>query len=274
MNTHQSMPPEAGDCITRHDAALLRDAVPDGAGLRLRGISHRYGLTEVLQHIDFAMMPGESVALVGPSGCGKSTLMHVIAGLLVPDQGKVENDFLSLGCMFQQPRLLPWRAVLDNIALGLRARGVSFEARRRLAAALAARMELSVNDYDKYPHELSGGMQSRVALARALAVDPDLLLLDEPFSALDVGLRAEMHRLVRGYIEDRHCAMLMITHDMMEAVRLADRIVMMATPGRIVHVQRLDCAWAQRDDVWVHRTAGELMQVEAVRRGFELECEA
>ncbi|RMW93136.1 ATP-binding cassette domain-containing protein [Allofranklinella schreckenbergeri] len=238
--------------------------------LALHAISHRFALEDVLLALDFDLRPGESVALVGPSGCGKSTLMHIIAGLLTPLHGTVDNRFARIGCMFQEPRLLPWRAVLDNIALGLHARGVPPAQRRQQAAALALRMELTPDDLDKYPHELSGGMQSRVALARALAISPDLLLLDEPFSALDIGLRAHMYRLVRSYLAESGCAMLMITHDMMEAVRLASRIAVMAPPGRIVHQHHLPDAWQARDERWIHHQAGELMQTPAVRQSFEL----
>lgn len=240
--------------------------------LQLHGIHHRYALTDALLGVDFAMQASETVALIGPSGCGKSTMMHIMAGLLQPSHGKIVNRAISIGCVFQDARLLPWKRVLENIALGLRARGVSRVARMRHAAALAARMELSVNDYRKFPHELSGGMQSRVALARALAIDPDLLLLDEPFSALDIGLKTEMYRLLREYVDERGCAVLMITHDLMEAVRLADRIIMMApAPGRIVYTHTLATPRALRDDAWIYQTAGELMQLREVRQGFELE---
>src|SRR5690606_532031 len=122
----------------------------------------------------------------------------------------------------QEPRLMPWKTALDNIALGLKALGIPKPVRRRRAAELGRRMGLSRDDLAKYPHELSGGMQSRVALARALATRPDLLLLDEPFAALDIGLKTELYELLSEQIERFNTAVLMITHDLMEAVRLAD----------------------------------------------------
>ncbi|MGB6103703.1 MAG: ATP-binding cassette domain-containing protein, partial [Pusillimonas sp.] len=137
--------------------------------------------------------------------------------------------------------------------------------------ALARRLGLSDEDVLKYPHELSGGMQSRVALGRALALAPELLLLDEPFSALDVGLKAELYGLLREQVMRRGTAVLMITHDLMEAVRLADRIIMMAPdPGRLVREFTVALPQASRDDAWVYQTTGELMQVEEVRIGFGL----
>lgn len=270
-----SCQPDANTPRTPDPVEPGQDAIDAGQAsilLQLQDVQHRYALTDALMDVNFTLHGSETVALVGPSGCGKSTLMHIIAGLLTPSHGHVANHAMSTGSVFQDARLLPWKRVLENIALGLRARGVSRAARLRRAAALAARMELSVNDYRKFPHELSGGMQSRVALARALAIDPDLLLLDEPFSALDIGLKTEMYRLLREYIDERGCAVLMITHDIMEAVRLADRIVMMApAPGRIIYMHALPMPRDQRDDAWVYQTAGELMQVSQVRQGFELE---
>ena len=240
--------------------------------LRIRHLTHRYGMEEALADVSLDLYAGETLALVGPSGCGKSTLLHIVAGLLTPSEGTIKSDFQGLGCMFQQPRLMPWKNAVDNIALGLKALSVPAAARRQQAAALALRLGLEEDDLRKYPHELSGGMQSRVALGRALALAPDLLLLDEPFSALDVGLRLELYALLREQSQLRGCAILMITHDLMEAVRLADRIVMMAAgPGRLVREFRLELPQAVRTDQWIYQTTAELMQSEEVRIGFGLQ---
>jgi len=239
--------------------------------LQLHQVGHRFALTEVLAGVDLALSPGESVALVGPSGCGKTTLLNLIAGLLTCAEGRIENGFASIAYVFQQPRLLPWKSAMDNIALGLKARGVEQAERVRRATELGLALGLHPDDLKKFPHALSGGMQSRVSLARALALEPDLLLLDEPFSALDVGLKAELYALLLEQVVARGSAVLMITHDLMEAVRLADRIQMMAPhPGRIVREFRLDRPKQARDDAWVYHTTAELMQAPEVRAGFGL----
>jgi NitT/TauT family transport system ATP-binding protein len=240
-------------------------------GLRIRGVGHRFGLSEVLDGIDLDLAPGETLALIGPSGCGKSTLLNIVAGLLPPSEGSVNNGFRQVGCMFQQPRLLPWKSALDNIALGLKARGDARAGRRQQAAAMAQWLGLAAEDMAKFPHALSGGMQSRVALGRALVLAPDLLLLDEPFSALDVGLKMELYGLLRSRVAQHRSAVLMITHDLMEAVRLADRILMMAPdPGRLIREFVMPLPQAARTEAWIYQTAGELMQTEEVRLGFGL----
>jgi NitT/TauT family transport system ATP-binding protein len=251
----------------------LRESDPTAAatGLRIRRLGHRFGLTEVLAGIQLDLAPGETLALIGPSGCGKSTLLNIVAGLVLPSEGSVENGFRRVACMFQQPRLLPWKSALDNIALGLKARGDSRASRGQQAAAMAQWLGLSADDMTKFPHALSGGMQSRVALGRALVLGPDLLLLDEPFSALDVGLKIELYGLLRSRVAEYRSAVLMITHDLMEAVRLADRVLMMAPgPGRLVREFVLAQPQAARSEAWIYQTAGELMQTREVRLGFGL----
>jgi len=239
--------------------------------LHIRHLYHRYALTEVLADVGLDLHAGETLALVGPSGCGKSTLLHVVAGLLTPTEVLMHSEFRGIACMFQEPRLMPWKTALDNIALGLKALGVPKAARRKQAAALGHRMGLAPEDLAKYPHELSGGMQSRVSLARALVIRPDLLLLDEPFSALDVGLKADLYGLLEEQVRQQRTAVLMITHDLMEAVRLADRILMMVpNPGRVVREFTLELPRAERSSPWVYQTTAELMQIDEVRIGFGL----
>jgi NitT/TauT family transport system ATP-binding protein len=202
--------------------------------LEVSGFGHRYGARRALWPLDLRLDAGESVAVLGPSGCGKTTLLQAVAGLLDVGEGRIERRWLRLGAMFQQPRLLPWRSALDNIALGLRARGVPRASRRSAAAALGARLGLAPADLRLYPAALSGGMQSRVALARALLVEPDMLLLDEPFAALDIGLRHELEQLLLAHRRQLGCGLLMITHSPREALRLADQLLVLSgQPGSL-----------------------------------------
>jgi NitT/TauT family transport system ATP-binding protein len=196
-------------------------------------------------------------------------LLNLVAGLLPCTEGRIDNGLRELAYVFQQPRLLPWKRARDNIALGLKARGVPEPERRLRAGEAGLALGLAASDLAKYPHELSGGMQSRVALARALALDPGLLLLDEPFGALDIGLKAEIYALLPRLIRASGAAVLLITHDLMEAVRLADRIqVMAANPGRIVREWRTVRARRERDEAWVYQTTAALVQDPEVRAAF------
>ncbi len=240
--------------------------------LNIKNLYHKYGIVEVLNNISLSVNSGETLALVGPSGCGKSTLLHIIAGLLTQNEGRIEQPFEHISCMFQSPRLLPWKTALDNIALGLKARRIGKQERHQRATELALQLGLTTDDLNKYSHELSGGMQSRVALARALLVEPGLLLLDEPFSALDIGLKLELYQLLRRHVEQHQTSVIMITHDLMEAVRLADNILMMAPgPGRILAEFPMNQPHHLRDDNWIYLTSAGLLQQPLVRLGFELD---
>ncbi len=239
--------------------------------LRLQSVSHAYALHEVLADVSLTLEAGRTLALVGPSGCGKTTLLHLCAGLLTLQAGSLDNGFQRPAMMFQQPRLLPWKTARENIALGLKARGVARAERLQRATSAAAALELDAEALAMFPHQLSGGMQSRVALARALVLQPDLLLLDEPFSALDVGLKAQLHGQILHEQARSGLAMLLITHDLMEAVRLADAVLVMAAePGRIEHRLDLKRPALQRDDDWVHHTTAQLLHTPGVRECFGL----
>jgi NitT/TauT family transport system ATP-binding protein len=180
----------------------------------------------------------------------------------------VENRFACTAAVFQEPRLLPWRRMLDNIALGLKARGVPRKERLEIARELADSVGLA-DKYTLFPHELSGGMQQRVALARALAVGADLLLLDEPFSALDVGLRNEAQELVQRLVVDRGIASLLVTHDLTEALRLAHRVVVISgSPGHIVYEHRVDEPFASRTQSWLYEAAAHLLRQPVVNESF------
>ena len=199
-------------------------------------------MLEVLRGVSFDLPSAEIVAIVGPSGAGKSTLLNLAAGLILPDHGEVRIlgrdtagavDWGRVGYMFQDDRLLPWRVALANVTLALEAGTMPAAERRRRAHDALALVGLA--DFAKaYPHQLSGGMRSRVALARSLVGEPDLLLMDEPFSRLDAQTRAAMHRELLRIHEMRRLSILFVTHDAEEAVVLADRIVVMsARPGQV-----------------------------------------
>lgn len=238
--------------------------------MRLSRIGFRYGLETVLDGIDLELFSGERLALVGPSGCGKTTLLHLVAGLLTPSEGRCEHDFQRIRMVFQQPRLLPWQTALNNLTFGLKALGKDSGARLAAGRSMAGRLGLHADDLAKYPDQLSGGMQSRIALGRALIAEPDLLLMDEPFSALDIGHKARLYDdLIR--LTESRTSLLMITHDILEAVRLADRILVMApSPGRIVAEVRLGLNTGLRNDLYVHHNGAVLMRNPAVRSAFDL----
>jgi sulfonate transport system ATP-binding protein len=199
---------------------------PRGVHLEVRQLSKRYGEREVLHRAQLRIEPGEFIAIVGRSGCGKSTLLRLVAGLEAASAGVVEIDGQAAQglhedtrIMFQDARLLPWRRVLDNVVLGL-----PKEQRERGREVLA---QVGLGDRaDEWPARLSGGQRQRVALARALVHQPRLLLLDEPLGALDALTRIEMHRLIEGLWRRHGFTALLVTHDVQEAVALADRVVL------------------------------------------------
>ncbi len=208
------------------------------SALALSGIGHAYFGRTVLDGIDLEVGRGEVVALVGPSGCGKSTLVHIAAGVLDARRGQVARGYRRHGMVFQGPRLLPWATALENIAYPLRISGVRRAERAERAREAARRVAFDQADLDKYPVELSGGMQQRVAIARGLVVDPDFMFFDEPFTALDAALKRRMQDLVIDASRAAHFAALFVTHDLIEAARIAHRILVLDLAGRGVAGQR------------------------------------
>lgn len=208
---------------------------PDGGyAARVSGHDRSFGAVRVLQDIDLDVRNGEFVVLLGRSGCGKSTLLRSLAHLdpAPADQVRVEG---RTGVAFQEPRLLPWRTVRKNVELALLNTGSPEERRERGRLAQATLTEVGLGEkLDAWPLQLSGGQAQRVSLARALVSNPALLLLDEPFSALDALTRIEMHQLVVELWRRHSMAILLVTHDVDEALALADRIVLM-DQGRITH---------------------------------------
>ena len=228
-------------------ALRIRPAAAGTPAISFIDVSKRFPtaegrMLEVLRGVSFDLPSTEIVAIVGPSGAGKSTLLNLAAGLILPDQGEVRIlgrdtagavDWGRVGYMFQDDRLLPWRVALANVTLALEAGAMPAAERRRRAHDALALVGLA--EFAKaYPHQLSGGMRSRVALARSMVGEPDLLLMDEPFSRLDAQTRAAMHRELLRIHEMRRLSILFVTHDAEEAVVLADRIVVMsARPGQV-----------------------------------------
>lgn len=225
-----------------------------GAHLKIDKLTYRYrrSAADALDAIDLEIQPCESVVLVGRSGCGKSTMLHLLAGLMPATTGSIHIDGARvLGpsprwiVMFQQAALYPWMSVSQNIALGLRFAGRSQEIATRIPELLTL-VELEAYAQSNV-QDLSGGQQQRVALARSLAVHPEVLLLDEPFSALDTFTRSALQRDVRRIAKDIGITLVTVTHDINEAVLLADRcIVMSANPGRVKSELLIDLSDEER----------------------------
>lgn len=233
-------------------AAASLAAARVSAAVEIRGLgfsvaARRGRRSDILSGVDLTLGDGEFVAVVGPSGCGKSTLLNFIAGFLKPTSGSVRvfdaapggtSAEHSVGYMFQTHALLPWRSVLRNVELGLEVAGIGRAERRARAQEMLAQVGLSAYG-QHYPSELSGGMRQRAALARTLVADPRLLLMDEPFGALDAQTRLVIHELFLRAWEAESAAkrksVLFVTHDLAEAIALADRVLVMgARPGRVV----------------------------------------
>ena len=206
--------------------------------LRFENVSMRYhtkqGETIAVQDLNFSVREGEFTAIIGPSGCGKTTLLSLAAGLLTPSSGRIISNDVSFGYMLQRDELFPWRTIEKNLYLPLEIKGTNTPENRETALALAEKYGLK-QFLKSYPSALSGGMRQRVALIRTLALNPDVLLLDEPFSALDYQTRLNVCNDVYKIIRQEHKTALLITHDISEAISVADKIfVLSRRPARII----------------------------------------
>jgi ABC-type nitrate/sulfonate/bicarbonate transport system ATPase subunit len=195
-----------------------------GSPLQLRHVSHSFGALEVLRDLSIEVFHGEFVAIVGPSGCGKTTLLNLLSGFNQPISGSIERKGKSR-MVHQQDGLFPWQTVSENIALGLR--HVKSKQERRQQVQELVRLIRLEGFENSYPHQLSGGMRQRVELARALAGSSDILLLDEPFSALDYLTRLRMRQEVACILQERPRTVVLVTHDIEEAAQLADRVIVL-----------------------------------------------
>jgi NitT/TauT family transport system ATP-binding protein len=226
------------------DVAVLAEPA-----VRLSGVSKwfdRDGTAPVLDGIDLDVAPGEFVCLLGASGCGKSTLLSLIAGLDKPSRGEVELPGGRAALMFQESALFPWLTAGENIDLALRLRGLAKSERRAETERLLSLVRLE-NAYHKRPHQLSGGMKQRVALARSLAQDSRVLLMDEPFAALDAITRDVLHEELVRLWEATGLAVVFVTHNVREAVRLGQRVILLSSrPGRIAQEWHVDTPQPRR----------------------------
>jgi putative spermidine/putrescine transport system ATP-binding protein/spermidine/putrescine transport system ATP-binding protein len=236
------------------------------AAVELEGVSKRFGETIALEELSLRVHRGELMTLLGPSGCGKTTLLHLVAGFLAPDRGEIAIDGervtelpayrREIGIMFQSYALFPHMSVAANIGYGLRMRGVAKpEIARRVADALA--LVKLVGLEDRRPRQLSGGQQQRVALARALVIRPRVLLLDEPFSALDRNLRTAMQVELKDIQKKLGVTTIFVTHDQSEALSLSDRIAVIAA-GRIRQIGPPDEVYRRPADRFVASFVGDV----------------
>jgi sulfonate transport system ATP-binding protein len=238
----------------RLEQTTLGAAMARGVALTLHQVRRAFGQRAVLDGVDLALAPGEFVAVVGRSGCGKSTLLRAIAGLDALDSGSIAGNG-ALRMMFQDARLLPWKSVLDNVRLGLRGDA---------APALAALQAVGLAERaGEWPAALSGGQKQRVALARALVHQPPLLLLDEPLGALDALTRIEMQRLIESLWLARGFTAVLVTHDVQEAIALADRVLVveqghiaLGVPVDLPRPRRRDAAFAALETQLLDRLLG------------------
>ena len=200
----------------------------------LRDIKLQYGDLKVLEHFNLDCEGQQFICLFGPSGTGKTSILNILAGIIMPCSGQVTSESRRLAYVFQEPRLLPWLTVVENLQIGLYSLELPARERRQRVESLLPVLGLDgFGGY--YPEQLSGGMRQRVSIGRAYAIEPDLLLLDEPFSGLDEQIKRDMQELLLSLGQWHACTTVMVTHDLGEAVRLSDRIVVLrGRPCQIV----------------------------------------
>src|SRR6266702_622371 len=264
-------------------SASQRGAIRMSASISVRNVGkgfhlNRRGHFVVLEDVSYDVAPGEFVALVGPSGCGKTTLLDLIGGLTLPDRGQIlvggrviDGPGLDRGIVFQQYALFPWKTALGNVEFGLEAKGVGKRERRAIAQRFLDLVGLSAFA-DHYPHQLSGGMKQRVSIARALSYEPDVLLMDEPFAALDAQTRESLQDELLRIWKRTGTTVVFITHSIDEAIYLGQRVlVMAAAPGRIthaldVHLERGDLSEDLRSTTEFVRLRHDIWQLTHQRR--------
>lgn len=264
---------DVGSMLAGGERSIVPAVPPEGLpAIALRNVSKVYGrgrnAVAALDRIDLSVGSGELVCVVGASGCGKSTMLNLIAGLDSPTAGRLDVQGRT-ALMFQEAALFPWLTVAGNVDLALRLRGIPKPERTSRVQALLEMVHLDAFA-KKQPHELSGGMRQRVALARAFAQDADVLLMDEPFGALDAMTRDLLHDELERLWADRSLTIVFVTHNVREASRLANRIIVLSSrPGRIASTIDVDIARPRRiDSPAVSTLAGEVTDLlrQEVRR--------
>lgn len=234
--------------------------------LEISNISKEYPGTTAIENTSFDVCSHEFVSIIGPSGCGKSTLLEIVAGLIPKTSGDVfikgqavRNTHASIGIIFQEESIFPWRTTLENIEFGLQMRGVSKNKRRKKADEMIELVGLHGFE-NRYPGELSGGMKQRVAIARALVMEPELLLMDEPFGALDEQTRIILGEELLRIQQEIGQTILFVTHNINEAVQLSDRVVVMtARPGKIKATVDIDFERPRTSEIIASEKFGRLV---------------
>jgi NitT/TauT family transport system ATP-binding protein len=248
---------------------------PADTVVEVRGICKKYGEVEALRNIDLDFPRGKLTTLLGPSGCGKTTLLKIIAGLIEPTSGEVRVNGRPVtgpgperAFVFQDFALMPWATVMRNVAFGLELKGMGKAERQSIARKYIAEVGLSGFE-DKYPHELSGGMRQRVGLARAFAVNAEVLLLDEPFSAVDEQNRRKFQEDLLRLVEKERKTFIFVTHSIEEAVYVSDRIVLLSRrPGRLSQIIEPKIDRTASPDA-IRRDQGYLDTVEEIWQGLK-----
>jgi len=222
--------------------------------LRVRDLAVGYGAEPVIEAVNLEVAPGKFVSLVGPSGSGKTSILRAVSGLLTPRSGGIDlnGSRESLGFLFQDDALLPWRTARENVALGLRIRKLPTKAAESEADAWLARLGLE-GFGTRFPHELSGGQRKRVAIAQILALKPKLLLMDEPFASLDAIVRTRITQELLNWVEREHLSVLLVTHDLEEALTVSDTIYLLSQGPRARMLASYNVAIPRPRDIFASR---------------------
>ncbi len=223
--------------------------------LKVNNISHSFDDTKILDDISFTLNQGEIISILGASGCGKTTILQICANILKQTNGDITNSFKSSSFVFQEPRLLPWQNAIENISLPLKELNLTKNEMYKKAKDIALKLGLNEKDFKKYPKDLSGGMKQRISLARALVVKPNVLFLDEPFSALDIGLKKDIFNILTTLIKEQKLSILFITHDLLEAVKLSDEVIIFKsfdTGSKIINNYTFTTTFSKRDNEFIY----------------------